>query len=352
LVLGASGRTGRAITKELLQRKQTVRAFVHRIDERSEKLKAAGAEIFVGSMADTESMSAALAGVEKAYFVAPWTRDQLDIAMTFAVAAAKSDLKLIVAITQWLSQAQHPALATRQSYLTDNVFRWIPGVDVVTINTGWFADNYMQPDILAIVAQLGKFPFPLGDGKTAPVSNEDIARVVVAALLNPAPYVGKTLRPTGPELLSPKNIAETFSRVLGSPVKYDNIPEKLFLKALQAMGIPVHQQAMVRHYMEDYKQGGFAVAGTNNVVLEMTGQPAEDFETIVRRYVAETPVTQPGLGNKLKALGKFIGLLLTKPINFVRYEREQGFPTVENSQLSADNPMWVKSHGRQNLGAL
>ncbi len=347
LVLGATGKTGNATALQLLEKGIPVRAFVHRIDERSEKLKEAGAEIFQGQMSNFEDISAALVDVKKAYFVAPWIPEQLHLAMTFAVAAAQSELQLIVTITQWLGQPQHPSLAIRHSYLTDNVFDMIPGVDVVKINTGWFANNYLQPEILAIISQLGMFPFPLGNGKTAPISNEDLGRVITAALLNPKPYVGKTIRPAGPELLSPTDLVETFARVVGRPVKYDNISEKLFLKALQFMKMPTHLQAQLRHYVEDYRRGGFELGAPNNVVFEMTGQAPEDFETIVHRYMAGNENTRPTLGNKLKAFKGFIKLILTKPIDLERYERESSFPTVKNPKFALDYKPWLETHAGQ-----
>ena len=116
LVLGAGGKTGNATAMALLTKGERVRAFVHRMDKRSEALKAAGAEIYQGEMSNLEDISKALVGVDKAYFVAPWVADQMHIAATFAVAAAQSDLKLIVTITQWLAHPQHPSSATRQSY--------------------------------------------------------------------------------------------------------------------------------------------------------------------------------------------------------------------------------------------
>ena len=107
LVLGAGGKTGNATAMELLKKGEQVRAFVRRTDKRSEALKTAGAEIFQGELSNFEDISKALVGVDKAYFVAPWVADQMHIAATFAVAAAQSDLKLIVTITQWLGQPQH-----------------------------------------------------------------------------------------------------------------------------------------------------------------------------------------------------------------------------------------------------
>lgn len=348
LVLGASGKTGNATAMALLNKGERVRAFVRRTDKRSEALKAAGAEIFQGEMSNFEDISRALVGVDKAYFIAPWVADQMHIAATFAVAAAQSNLTLIVTITQWLAHPQHPSLATRTSYLTDQIFDMVPGVDVIKINTGWFADNYLLPELLAMVTQLGMFPFPLGEGKTAPVSNEDIGRVAAAALANPAPYIGKTIRPTGPKLMSPQDLAESFSRATGRKVKYDNIPEKLFLKSLQFMKIPAHFQAQVRRYVEDYRKGSFEIGAPNDVVLEMTGKPAEDFETIVRRYIKNhDDITRPTFGNKLKAIRGFIKLVLTSAVDLDRLEKDREYPILKDPKYSIEYAPWLQSHKEQ-----
>ena len=69
--------------------------------------------------------------------------------------------------------------------------------------------------VMAPIAQLGLMPLPLGDGLNAPPSNEDIARVAAAMLADPAPHIGKSYRPTGPELLSPKDIAGIMAKETG-----------------------------------------------------------------------------------------------------------------------------------------
>ena len=52
LVLGASGKTGSATAKELLNKGESVRAFVRRTDYRSEGLREAGAEIIQNGLTE------------------------------------------------------------------------------------------------------------------------------------------------------------------------------------------------------------------------------------------------------------------------------------------------------------
>lgn len=334
LVMGATGKTGNATVDALLSKGLPVRALARSHDARSEKLKQKGAEVFVGNMSNFEDMIAALKGIERAYFVAPWSPDQLHIAMTFAAAARASKLKTLVATSQWLSDFAHPAVATRETFLTDQVFSMLPDATVTTINVGWFADNYMPQPLLAVISQLGVFPFPLGNGKTAPISNEDIGRVIAAILAEPEGHAGKTYRPTGPELIGPDGIAEVFSRITGRAVKYDNIPEKMFLKALKYMGMHPYMQTQLRHYIKDYQNGSFERDAPNTVVEDITGMPAESFETIARRYFEASPLTKPTMGNKLKAIKGFLTLVATSPYNLDKYDTEQNLPMVKQPRFA------------------
>jgi NAD(P)H dehydrogenase (quinone) len=74
LIAGAGGRhgaTGNLAVRQLLARKQPVRAFVFRADERSEHLAGLGAEIVVGDLHDITAVRGAMRSVARAYFTYP-----------------------------------------------------------------------------------------------------------------------------------------------------------------------------------------------------------------------------------------------------------------------------------------
>jgi len=342
LVIGATGNTGKAVTQQLLEKNYPVTAFVRRLDHRSDALEQAGASVFVGDLVEPDDLRQAMVGVQRAYFLAPWSPAQLHGAMNFAVAAQDAQLEVVITLTQWLAHPNHPSVATRQSYLTDRIFNGMANVDTVTVNTGWLADNYME--VLGTVAQLGIFPFRLGEGKTAPVSNEDVARVAVGALTDPAPHLGKFYRPTGPELLDPHQLAAIYEKVLERPVRYQELSEKMFLKALKSMGIAPYLVANLRHYVEDYRRGSFEEGAPNDVVLEVGGSRPEDFETITRRYVAANPMSRPSLSNKLRAFAEFAKILLTPAPNLSAYDKRLNLPILRAPQFSVDDQSWRETH--------
>ena len=89
---------------------------------------------------------------------------------------------------------------TRQLWLVDRLFSMTPGVTHTIVRPGIFADAYLAT--IGSAVYLGIFPWMSGNSRNAPPSNEDIARVAVAALMDPARHAGKSYRPTGPELLA------------------------------------------------------------------------------------------------------------------------------------------------------
>lgn len=232
------GQDRRAVAVELLRRGRRVRAVVRSVDARSERLTAAGAEIVVADMFDHAQLLGAMTGVSRAYYCPPWHPFMLQSAAAFAVAARDARLEAVVVLGQWLANPVHPALQTRQTWLTHHLVALIPNATHTIVNPGYFADNYLNCDLLAYATHLGIYPTPTGVSRNAPPSNEDIARVVVAALLDPARHAGRSYRPTGPALLSAHDMAAILERVFGRRVRPFDMPLWLFLKAANASGFP------------------------------------------------------------------------------------------------------------------
>ena len=342
LVAAATGGTGVATVTQLLEKGYVVRALVHREDPRAQRLRELGAEVVLGSMTDYVDMERALADVQRAYFCAPTVPGYLTSAAVFAAVAGRAKLESLVVMSQWLSDPAHPSLHTRECYLADRMFEKLPGVAVTFNNVGFFANNYffaMDP-----IAQMGMLPMPLGDGLNAPPSNEDIARVNVAALIDPRTHGGKTYRPTGPKLLSPQHIAETFAKVLGRPVAYKPVPLAFFGKVLQSMGV-VHEysSSIVLHYFSDYAKNAFAVGSPTDVVEAVSGSAAEDFESITRRYVA-AGTTARSAGARLGQVFTMMKAVLTSPPRMDHFNRMADFSSPDHAKLSADSPRWRASH--------
>jgi NAD(P)H dehydrogenase (quinone) len=346
LVNGAAGKTGFATSMQLLASGYPVRAFVHRSDSRSAALQDKGAEIFVGSLNDVGEVRQSLEGVHRAYFCAPLLPGCLNASVIFAAAAQEQRLEALVVMSQWLASPSHPSVHTRETWLADSIFSRIPGTAVITINPGWFADNYMT--VMESAAQFGLMPMPLGDGLNAPPSNEDLARVIVGGLVDPAQHAGKTYRPTGPKLLSPQEIAAAFARSFGRTVKYIDAPVGMFSRVAQFMGFPEFVIAQVAWYCRDYQKNAFGVGAPTDAVLAVGGQPPEDFETIVRRYVAASRYAKRNIGSRAKAMLGLMRAMLVRAPDLDAFDRRCA-PQVSRAALAADSAGWLSIHDRRPL---
>lgn len=342
LVSGATGKTGVATVAQLLAKGFPVRALARRADPRSDQLQRLGAEVVIGSLEDLEDLSAAMIGVKRAYYCPPLEPGTLRRATLFAEAAREAKLESVVALSQWLADPQHPAIHSREKWLSDRVFQWTPHLNVTTVNPGFFADNYMAA--LEPIAHFGLMAMPLGQGLNAPPSNEDVARVVVGALINPEPHIGKTYRPTGPRLLSPDEIAAAIGKALRRKVKYQDAPIKLFLKVAKSLGISDFVIEELYWFLVEYQRNAFGVGAPTQAVLEVGGAEPESFEETAKRYVAQSGFSKRTIGSHVTAARNLLSGLLTKAPVPTSIARRLQLPGPNHPSFAADSVQWRATH--------
>lgn len=342
LVAGATGKTGNAVITQLCEQGFPVRAIVRSRDERSKRLDQLGVETVVADLFDPDQVLAAMQGTARAYYCPPLHPYMIQSATAFAVAAQAAKLEAIVGLSQWLASPNHPSLHTRQIWLIEQLFSTLPNIAYVNVNPGYFADNYLR--LIYFATLLGIWPVLTGHSRNAPPSNEDIARVVVATLKEPDRHAGRRYRPTGPTLLSAYDMAATIQKVLGSRIFPVNLPMWMFVKAARLQGVSPFVLSSFRYYVEDHKHGAFEFGAPTTDVYELTGRPAEDFETIARRYMA-LPFARQTLANRLCAFMNFNLVPFTPGYNLDQFEREQFHPMPPMPQFAMENERWRTEHG-------
>ena len=156
LVTGSTGKTGTQVVRQLLDAGWPVRAAVHRLDERSERLQKLGAEVVVTDLYDYEQTLAAMQGIRRAYFCPPVQPFMIQAAAVFAAAAADAGLEFIAQLSQWIASPAHPSIHTRQLWLVERMFATIPGVSHTVINPGVVADSLLGVIPGAVNAECAK----------------------------------------------------------------------------------------------------------------------------------------------------------------------------------------------------
>ena len=264
LVTGATGKTGAYTVPLLIERGHSVRAFVHKIDQRSERMKAMGAEIVAGDLLDFYAVSDALKNIDTAYFCYPIEPGLVEATAYFAQGAREGGVKAIVNMSQISARREAKSNAARQHWVSERVLDW-SGIQVTHLRPTFFAEWLLL--FTEMIGEQGVLALPFGNGRHAPVAAEDQAHVIAAILENPAPHAGKTYPLFGPVEMNHEEIAAEVAHTLGRPVQYKPLEIAEFAERLKARGMEPHVVQHASSVAVDYREGIFA--GTNDVMQRL-----------------------------------------------------------------------------------
>jgi uncharacterized protein YbjT (DUF2867 family) len=169
-------------------------------------------------------------------------------------------------------------------WLSEEVVNW-SGVPVVHVRPTVFLDNPLFT-LLArrSVRDRGILPLPFGAGRTSPIAGVDVARVIVAVLLDPTGRIGNAYELTGPGVLDINGVAEQYSQALQRPITAEDTPHDDWVRFyLRASGLPEHVQQHIAtmaklHRLDRYNR-------VSDDVAKVTGKPAQT----VAEYVVSWP---------------------------------------------------------------
>ena len=275
---GSHGATGNHVARQLLARGLSVRAFVRQVDHRADQLKDLGAELAVGDLHDYQVVRAALDGVQRAYFTYPLADGLLAATAIFAAAGAQTGLQSMVNMSQITARPDHESPAARQHWLAERVLDW-SGIGVTHLRPPFFLENLFNIAAPTVSTE-GKIYLPYGQGRHAPIAGQDIARVAVGILTDPAAHRGKTYVPTGPESLSMTEQASVFTAVLGRPVQYVDIAVEDWRQILSQ--VPVMTPWLIEHLVrvaQSHQHGEFDAV--TDVVETIGGTPPQSLEGFI-----------------------------------------------------------------------
>ncbi|WP_248964238.1 NmrA family NAD(P)-binding protein [Sphaerisporangium perillae] len=285
---GGVGGVGRTVVKLLREHGLAVRAMVHHDDERAEALRELGAHVVAGDLTRPTDVARALDGVRRMFFSMSVSPSYLEAAATVAtVARAVGELEALVGISQ-MTVSQMDVLSTEESHqqrlhwLSEQVLNW-SALPVVHIRPTIFLDNPLFTTLAArSIADSGTLQLPFGTGRTSPVAADDVARVVATVLRDPRPHIGQVHELTGPRSQAMTGVAEEYSRALGRPVSYVDVPLDIWVdRVLSRAGLGPHAEEHIVTMARLHRQNRYD-RSTRTVEL-ITGRPAQTIEEFVVR---------------------------------------------------------------------
>jgi NAD(P)H dehydrogenase (quinone) len=138
-------------------------------------------------------------------------------------------------------------------------------------------------------------------------------------------------------------MAKAIGRAVGRSVRFVPTPTWLFMKSARMGGMPIDLLSNIRYYVDDHSLGAFELGAPTADVLDVTGRPPEDFETIARRYAA-LPPNRRTFGNWVREFAGFLLAPLVPGFNLDRYDRELRRPFPSHPQFAPDSKVWRREH--------
>jgi uncharacterized protein YbjT (DUF2867 family) len=284
---GSQGSTGFHVTRLLRDKGHTVRAFVHRLDERSDRLRTLGAEIVEGDLRDFRSAAAAMGGIRRAYFSYPVQEGLLDAAATFAAAARSAGVEQVVNLSQWLQEGgEQPTPHQARHWLVEQIFDWAD-VGAVHLDATVFYEN-LCTWALGSLTRAGVVALPWGPETTAipMVGAEDVARVAAAVLTGPVMPSGAVVRLMAGAVTN-KAIAEAFGDILGGSVGYVEVTDDQWVSAASAFGVNAVAVEHLTHlwrYLRTRPPEYQAFYHISDAFEHFTAQPPQSLPQFLRQH--------------------------------------------------------------------
>jgi uncharacterized protein YbjT (DUF2867 family) len=279
LVLGATGTNGREVVLRLAAAGQRVRAMV-RNPSKAGDLPGENVELVQGDLDDPSSLDAALAGVDRAFFVASVDRRYVGWFGNFLAAAQRAGAPHVVKFSGMGARAESPSEILRQHGQTDEALT-DSGLPFTILRPNSFYQNLLWS--AGTIKDHGAFYLPMGSARQSLVDVRDIAAVAVAVLTGTG-HERNTYVITGPESLSYHEVADKLSTVLSRPIRYVDVPAAAAHDSMLKAGMPEWNARAVTELYGIFAAG--EAAGTTATIQQITRQSPISFDQFARDHAA------------------------------------------------------------------
>jgi uncharacterized protein YbjT (DUF2867 family) len=227
LVMGASGRQGNAVVDELLSRGYAVRGMTRKPQsKKAQRLADKGVTVVKGDYADKDSVLAAMAGVQQAFFYSGFSRDELAEGLNVIAAAKQSGIQHLI--------YSSGAAAAPEGGMKDAVKAQVElalrdsGVPFSVVRPVAFMENFRGQQKRTI--EKGVIDSRAPDRHVYFITIPDIGFFVGEAFDNPNEWLGRAEN-IAADKMTMMGLAQTFSVVLGKEIAYVRQPVEEFLQS-------------------------------------------------------------------------------------------------------------------------
>lgn len=275
LVTGATGRVGRQVVNQLVNRGADVRALVR---DPSKADFPASVNVVQGDMLDLESLRRAFVGVRTLFLLNAVAGDEFTQALIALNVARESGVERVVYLSVMHAErfvnVPHFAVKSGAERMIEQM-----GFSATILRPAYFMDNeHMAKDV---IVNHGVYPMPIGSKGIAMVDTRDIAEVAAIELIRRDTAPGKlpieTINLVGPDTLTGAELASIWSQTLGRPIVYGG-DDPIGFENNAASFLPKWMAYEMRLMAERYVSDGMVPqAGDVERLTRILGRPLRSY---------------------------------------------------------------------------
>lgn len=285
LVTGATGRVGRHVVDQLVQRDAKVRVLT-RDPSRAEF--PAGVEVVKGDLLDIDALRTAFNGIRTLFLLNAVTGDEFTQAIITLNIAREAGVERVVYLSVFGADravnVPHFAVKAGGERMLEQM-----GFSATILRPSYFIDNEVM--IKDIVLNHGVYPMPIGGKGVAMVDARDIAEVAAIELIRREQAQGKlpveTINLVGPDTLTGSDVAAIWSEVLGHPIVYGGDDPSDFeqnMASFMPKWMAYEMRLMAERYVRD---GMIPKAGDVDRLTRILGRPLHSYRGFAEELASQ-----------------------------------------------------------------
>jgi uncharacterized protein YbjT (DUF2867 family) len=285
LVTGATGRIGRHVVQQLVNRGADVRVLVR---DPSTADFPASVEVAKGDLLDLDSLRTAFVGVNTLFLLNAVAGDEFTQALIALNVAREAGVERVVYLSVIHADrfVNVPHFAVK--FGAERMIKQM-GFSATILRPAYFIDNELT--IKDVVLNHGVYPMPIGGKGLAMVDARDIAEVAAIELIRRDQAPGKLpidiINLVGPETLTGSDVAAIWSDVLGRPVVYggdDPTGLEQNLGNIMPKWMAYEMRLMAERFVSD---GMIPEAGDVERLTRVLGRPLHTYREFAAQIAAD-----------------------------------------------------------------
>lgn len=283
LVTGATGRVGRHLVQQLVQREAKVRVLTR--NPASADFPAA-VEVMQGDLLDLAALRRAFSGVSTLFLLNAVTGDEFTQALITLNIARESGVERVVYLSVFGADSAVNVPHFAVKFGAERMLAAM-GFGATILRPSYFIDN--EAMLKDVILQHGIYPMPLGGKGVAMVDARDIAEVAALELIRrdqaPGRLPSTTLNLVGPDTLTGEGAAAIWSELLGRPILYAGDDPQGFeqnMATFMPAWMAYEMRLMAERYVSD---GMLPQPGDRERLVQMLGRPLHGYRDFARALI-------------------------------------------------------------------